>query len=402
MNMKNKLNLKDEIIDVLKSNPLLLLFNLPIVIGGLVVIIYLLHIDFFPIVSTSDIILLLLFSSVLGLVILLFFSIIMVFPVFQYQSCEGIVKFEQKVKNKCLRTNIDIKHETQSKNKFIQFIYKVFILFFSNKCYKKDKKAICNPQIKLLFIPLAINVLLINALFYLDYYLNMTVFRWSIIPLSIVIVVLVSLYFFYKQSKLLNSNISISVILKKKLFITYLKSIFLSTIFIFIAFFVLMLLLENNEGLKNNELILFIYTFSFIMMAAAIGIMEGTIWKKLFIVMITFLVLSFMLHIQHVVPSSIMRLFSIGQVKMERLVLTKEGCQIIDFKTSDEFCEKKDLNLLWRIGEVYLFNEVIEKNIVDDKEILKVRRYYIPKKHIISMIQLSEVEKQVSNNISKQ
>lgn len=383
-------NLKNEIVKIIKNHPLLIIFNIPTSIGGLIVIIYLLHIEFFPIVSTNDILLLLIFTFVVGISLFLFLSFIMIFPVIQYQQCTGLIDFEFKLEQKCLE---DIKNptlkETKSKNRIILFISNILSFIFFSKCYEKKKEVLCNPQRFLLFLPLMINLIIVIGLFCISSDLNL---GWRVILfiLYILTITLIALYVFYFQLKKLE-DIKLFKLFKNGLFFTYLKSIYIGTFFIFLAFLILLFLLGNSDILKKDEFLLLEYSFGFIMILTLIGVFEKKLLKQVFFSMIFFIGLSFLPRVQHVIPSVIMKMFTIGQVDMKKVILNKEGCQIFNIDSKKDFCEEKDMKLLWRVGEVYLFSKIIEVDNVKFEQ-----KYYIPKSYIISMIKTTEISKKDS------
>ncbi len=376
-------NLKDELIQVVKAHPVLVIFNLPVAIGGLILIIYLLHIEFFPIVSSGDIILLLLLSFIVGMGLFLFISFVMIFPVNQYQKCKGLSDLEYKLENKCIEDKRNFNNKNQINNKTIRIV-RIFNFLFSNKCYEENKQQGCNPQMILLFTPLMANLAIIIGLFYLYTIPFFYGYKLILLIIGLIAITTLAIYIFYVQLKILDSSIKLSYLLKNELLITYLKSIYIGTFLIFIAFYILMSLLTNSDALKNNQLLLLGYTFVFILTCTISGVMEKKIWKQLLSIMIILGILSFFTKVHHVIPSAIMKMLTIGQVKMEKIVLTKEGCQIFGIDTQKEFCERKDILLLWRIGEVYLFSETVK---VDSATIVK--RYYIPKTSILSMEQMN-------------
>lgn len=383
-------NLKKEIINVIKNHPMIILFNLPLSIGGLIIIIYLLHIEFFPIVSISDIILLLLFTFAVGIGLLLFLSLVMIFPVIQYQQCKGLIDLESKLEQECLDDRkSSIKKESKSKN-IIVFIFNKLSVIFISKCQEKNEEVLCNPQRALLFFPLMVNLLIVIGLFYAFSYFNLDGYGIILCMFYLIMITVIALYLFYFQFKKIE-DIKISQVPEIELLYTYLKSIYTSTFFIFLAFLILLLLLGNIDILKKNEILLLGYSFGFIMILTLISVLEKKLLKQVLFSMVFFIGLSFFPGVQHVIPSAIMKMFTIGQVDMKKVILSKEGCQIFNIDSKRDFCEEKDMKLLWRVGEIYLFSRIIE---VDNAEF--EQKYYIPKSYIISMIKTTKIMKKDS------
>lgn len=383
-------NLKNEIINVIKNHPLLVIFNLPLSIGGSIIIIYLLHIEFFPIVSTSDIMLLLLFTFAVGIGLLLFLSLVMIFPVIQYQQCKGLIDLESKLEQKCLDDRkSSIKKESKSKNIMV-FIFNKLSVIFISKCQEKNEEVLCNPQRALLFFPLMINLLIVIGLFYAFSYFHLDGYGIILFMFYLMMITIIALCIFYFQLKKIE-DIKIFQLFKKELFYTYLKSIYTSTFFIFLAFYILLSLLSNSDVLKENEFLLFSYSFVFIMFFTIICVLQKNLLKQLLITMIVFITLSFLPKVQYVIPSAIMKMFTIGQVDMEKIILKKEACKTFDIDFEKDFCEKKNMKLLWRIGEEYFFSEIIKINN-DEFE----QKYYISKSHIISMMKTTKITKKDS------
>lgn len=383
-------NLKNEIINVIKNHPLLVIFNLPLSIGGLIIIIYLLHIEFFPIVSTSDILLLLLFTFAVGIGLSLFLSLVMIFPAIQYQQCKGLIDLESKLAQKCLDDRkSSIEKVSESKNIIVSIFNKLSVIFIS-ECHEKNEEVLCNPQRALLFSPLMINLLILIGLFYAFSYFHLEGYEIILFMFYLMIITAIALYIFYFQFKKLE-DIKISQVFKKGLFFTYLKSIYTSTFFIFLAFYILLSLLSNSDILRNEEFLLLGFSFVFIMLFTIITVLEKNLLKQVLMTMVAFIMLSFLPNIQYVIPSAIMKMFAIGQVDMEKVILKKEGCKTFDIDFEKDYCEKKNIKLLWKIGEEYLFSEIIKINN-DEFE----QKYYIPKSYIISMKKTTKIIKKDS------
>lgn len=378
MDIKKQNIVKEEVLQIIKNHPMIILFNLPLFIGGLIIVVYLLHIKYFPVITPSDALLLFLLSAVVGICLFSFISLIMIIPVISYQGCSKIMQFEKELEQQCLENmnkNEIIDNKEGNLNKFT-IMKKIVVSIFSS-CYEKKQNVVCNPGRILLLISLNTGLIISLGFFYL--YTKIDSYGWLLLVVNLLSIALVCLWIFYKQFKVLKPNESFDF----ELFMIYLKNIYIS---IFFQFFVLYLLLNllQNSVLRDNSYLLIAYLLMYTFIFTLIGVFTKKIWKQ--VLMAAFMLSSLMiiLNIPYIIPNAIMKMFSIGQVKVDRVVFNKEGCQVFVLNYENDYCDRKDLILLWSIGDIYLFVENIEEN--------SSKRYKIFKKNIVSLEEVIKKE----------
>ncbi|MFX4268072.1 hypothetical protein ACOL29_10520 [Aliarcobacter butzleri] len=118
-----------------------------------------------------------------------------------------------------------------------------------------------------------------------------------------------------------------------------------------------------------------------------VNIVEKDFIKRVFtnlFVLFTFLFITGTLHL---IPYFILKSFNLAQVSISQIVLDKKACQILNPNSNEDFCIEKNVKLVWKVGNMYVFDKFL------DKDYESYKRYEIPKSSIISIEEIFTDEK---------
>lgn len=353
-------NLKNEIIKIIIKHPLLIIFYFPIIIGGLIIIIYLAEINFLPTINSSDIVVLLLFSFIIGFLLFIIILAIMIMPISIYQSCDLLEKFEKIIKRK---------HLLKYKKKKGNYFSKILLACYKNSIIPYEERY--NPQFKLLFIPLMINLIAGIFLYWCFFSENYFYFLSGETTFCIYLFIV-----FYTLNRIFINHYNLVfkpvcfIPYDNPLYIIYLIRLLFSTVILFITFFFIYLICKTGTVFYKNEYELVFICIVFIGVLICINITQKKFFLKILITSIFVITYMFVTKSITFIPNIIMHSFNIGQVNMNKIVLNIDGCRFLDINSINDFCEIKNAKVLWGRGEVVLIE-------LSENENMK-KRYHIP------------------------
>jgi len=338
---------KQYLIDFIKQNFFKLITTLALILGGFFLLIYFFHVEYFPTnVRLSDMFLILLLSCFVGLFFITLIVFALILPVINYQSSKKLSQFEKRIKDRYLKT--------------------------------LPKNEIYNPQLKLLFIPLSVFVIFSIPITYFVFskkeYLN----GYIGFLILILITLLAIIFVFRKQFEIAYPQLKLWKMYKSTLLYTYIKQVFFSIFFISFSFIISYPIMTNSRVLKDSEYLLIIGTAVFMLSFIFLNIIEQHFFKRIILnigILFMFLIVTKTIHI---VPYMIVKSFNLGQVKIDQISIDSKGCQIINPKSTDKYCIERNIRLVWKLGNEYVFDKPLDKNNTSFK------RYGIPSNSILS------------------
>lgn len=373
-------NIKNYIFDFMRKYPFVFITNISLVIGGLFLFDYFENVGFFPSVNISDVFLLLLLSSLSGLIYIFLILATLISPVWKYHSCDKMIQFDRVLKEKGIHSS-----GNQSLGSKKSFFSKIL------NCYKvHPNKTVYNPRIYLLLFPIfvyiIISVPIVYFVFSKNYELNGAI---GFIVLVITMFLLLCCIFYVHYKKIFR-RFKIKQIFYSSVFYSYILQIYISLFFVSLSFLIAYPIMASNpifhdpnftndlmrQGVLVISIIIFMLAFVFI------NIYQMDFIKRIGINLVILFSFLFTTGTIFIIPRMIISKFNLGQVKISALALNHDGCIIFSPNINDNSCIENNLTLIWKIGDTYVFDTIDEINSS------KQNRYYIPKESVLSMKQV--------------
>lgn len=365
-----KKELQENLLNYIKQNPFKLITGFSLVIGGFFLLIYFWHVEYFPSnIKFEDIFLVLLLSCIVGILFIAIILLTLIFPVINYQSCKKLSLFEKRIKEKYLKS-----YEVKRKSKSF------YSLMLTSCVQALPIQKRFNPQFQLLLLPLSFAVGLFACLTYYTPYDILSVLLITML-LTLISIFWVSL----RNFKRILPNIGPRRMLKSAIFYIYLKKVLFSVLLMPFSFIITFPILVNSPELKNNEILLFLYTIMFMFSFLFLNIIEQNFVKRVTfnpLILLTFLFITKTLYI---IPSITLKEFNLAQVTIDKISIDTRGCKIINPDSNSSQCIEKNIKLVWKVGGLYVFDKPLDNNFTT------FERYEIPQEFILSRQQTFKI-----------
>lgn len=350
------------ILNLIKKDPIKTISTFSLVIGSFFLLIYFFKVNYFPTgVNINDMLLITVLSCFVGIIFVTIVILSLSFPVINYQSSEKLKQFE----------------------KILNYRYS------KNKKIKKNSisKILINPKILLLYSPLCIFIILSIIFISLQVFFDINLY--IVISLPIILSLFITVFLFKLLFKIVYFKNSWSSYFKSKIFYVYLFTIFISIFLMWFSFLISYSILSNSSDLKNDFLLLILYNISFMISFIVVNIISNKISERIIMNLIVFFGFLMITKTLYLIPYFTLKSFNLAQVNISQIVLDKKACQILNPNSNEDFCIERNVKLVWKVGDIYVFDKPL------DKDFKSYKRYEVSKSSIISIEEIFTDEKKI-------
>ncbi|WP_301382507.1 hypothetical protein [Aliarcobacter butzleri] len=348
------------IFNLIEKDPFKTISAFSLIIGSIFLLIYFFNVNYFPTdININDLLLITILSCFVGI---MFISIVILglsFPVINYQNSKELKRFE----------------------KILNYRYSKYEKIKKNSINKILK----NPKTLLLYSPLCIFIIL--SIIFISLQIFFKINPYIVILLPIILSLFISSFIFKLPFKIVYFKNSWSLYFKSKIFYSYLFTIFISIFLMWFSFLLSYSILSNSSDLKSDFLLLILYNISFMLSFIIVNIISNKISERIIMNLIVFFGFLMITKTLYLIPYFTLKSFNLAQVNINQIVIDKKACQMIDPNSNKDYCVIKDVKLVWKVGNMYVFDKSL------DKDYESYKRYEIPKSSILSIEEIFTDEK---------